>query len=295
MKRRQFVKVTGYGLTGWALFPSLTFGENHPHAVVVRNGEPEELLHAALQAFGGLQRFIRPGDVVVIKPNIGWDRPPELAATTNPDLIHALVKACYRAGAKKVRLFDRTCNTARRCYRHSGIAEKAKQAGADVSYIRRNRFKEIPINGKLVKSWPIYRDYLEADKVINVPIAKHHSLSRVTLGLKNLMGVMGGDRGQIHNFFDIKLNEIDRHILPTLTIVDAYRILTANGPQGGSPDYVKKARTLIVSDCTVTADYLALELFNLKLNEVGHIRQAVEMGLAKYDINKLNVRRIDLT
>ena len=298
MKRRNFIRAmltTSLSAPLLPVFMKKAGAQSYPHAVWVENGEPEELLQHALKAYGGLQRFIKAGDRVVIKPNIGWDRTPELAATTNPHLIAALVKACKQAGAKEVKIFDRTCNNPRRCYRSSQIEKWAKKAGAKVEQIRSNRFKEIPINGTLIKKWPIYEEYLKADKVINVPIAKHHSLARVTLGLKNLMGVFGGKRGDIHNHFAEKLIEIDQKILPTLTIIDAYRILTKHGPVGGNPADVKLAKTLIVSDCTVTADFLALDLFGLKLHEVEHIEKAYQKGLAKYDLKNLNVRKISLT
>jgi uncharacterized protein (DUF362 family) len=140
----------------------------------------------------------------------------------------------------------------------------------------------------------VYKDYLEADKVINVPIAKHHSMSRVTLGLKNLMGVMGDNRGSLHSDFDFKINDIAGNILPALTIMDAYRILTANGPVGGNLAHVKLTKTLIVSPCVVTTDYLALELFGLTLTEVGHIKEAVDRRMNKYDLKKLNLKKIVL-
>jgi len=172
-----------------------------------------------------LQRFINKDDVVVIKPNIGWDRAPEYAANTNPDLVKAIVKECYNIGAKTVKIFDRTCNNKQRCYKNSKIQSKAEDAGADVSHMRKNKYVDVSIkDGKELSNWEIYKDYVEADKVINVPIAKHHSLSKVSLGLKNLMGVMGGNRGSIHSGFNEKLIDIDKEILPTLTIIDAYRI-----------------------------------------------------------------------
>ncbi len=297
MKRRQFVRLlsAAYAALNLPLWLRASNSPSWPQAVWVENGEPEALLNRALAEFGGLQRFVKPGDVVVIKPNIGWDRPPELAATTNPQLVAALVKACKQVGAKEVLVFDRTCNNPRRCYRNSQVEKLARQAGARVEHIRSNRFKTLPIGGQLVKEWPIYEAYLKADKVINVPIAKHHSLSRVTLGLKNLMGVMGGNRGSIHNHFATKLAEIDRKILPTLTIIDAYRILTANGPVGGNPRDVKLTKTLILSDCTVSADYLALELFGLTLSQVEHIQVAYQQGLAKYERKSLKVKRVTLS
>ncbi|HID38135.1 MAG TPA: DUF362 domain-containing protein [Calditrichaeota bacterium] len=301
MKRRKFLKaaaISGAAVTLMpqviSKYPSLYAQNTPPQVVWVENGEPLDLLDAALKELQGLRQFIDKGDVVVIKPNIGWDRRPELAANTNPQLIGQLVKRCYEAGAKTVKVFDRTCNNPRRCYRNSKIEEAAKEAGAEVTQIRKNKFKKIPINGKIIKEWPIYQEYLEADKIINVPIAKHHSLAKVTLGLKNLMGVMGGNRGSLHNNFALKIADIDRKILPTLTIIDAYRILTANGPQGGNPDHVKLTRTLIASPCTVSADYLGLELFGHKLADVEHIKVAAEEGLAKFDLNNLNIKRVKL-
>ncbi len=299
MKRRSFVKSSVYGTLGVSLVPLTIFSQdqkNFPDVVRVENGEPQQLLHEAMNAMGGMSRFISKGDVVVVKPNMGWDRSPQFAANTNPDLIAEITKLCYKAGAKEVKVFDRTCNNPRRCYRNSKIEEKAKQAGADVSHIRKNKYTTIKLKeGEILKEWDIYEDYLEADKVINVPIAKHHSLSRVTLGLKNLMGVMGGNRGSIHSDFDIKLADINKELLPTLTIIDAYRILTGNGPSGGNLADVKLSKTLIASSCVVAADYVGLDLFSLSMDQVGHIREAVSRGYNKFDLKNLNLKEIKLS
>lgn len=299
MKRRDFIVNVTKGMIGLTLasVPGIekVFASEFPHAVWVENGEPEDLVRTALKEFGGIQRFISKGDIVVIKPNIGWDRPPELAANTNPLVVKELVKQCYDSGAKKVRIFDRTCNNPRRCYRNSRIEEYAKEVGAEVVHVHDNRFVEIDIpNGQMVRRWPIYKDYLEADKVINVPIAKHHGLATVTLGMKNLMGVMGSRRNEIHSYFPTKLTDIVSAIMPTLTVIDAYRILLRNGPTGGNPDDVAVKKTLIVSDCTVTTDILALELFGHKIQDVPYIETAYQRGLAKYDMKKLNLRKVDL-
>lgn len=299
MKRRDFLWSAGTGLVGGALFSHtlnpLFAAPPPPQAVWVENGEPAELLTAALKEMGGISRFVSRGDIVVVKPNMGWDRAPQFAANTNPDLVAAVVRECLNAGAKTVKVFDRTCNNPLRCYANSQIEEKAKSAGAEVTQIRENRFVDKAINGEVVKEWSIYKDYLDADKVINIPIAKHHSLSRVTLGMKNLMGVMGGNRGDIHNDFQKKLVDIGRTILPTLTIIDAYRILTANGPVGGNLAHVKQPRTLIMSPCVVSADYLALDLFGLKVEEVGVVNEALKRGLNKFDVKSLNVKRVRLS
>jgi uncharacterized protein (DUF362 family) len=300
MKRREFIKAGAGTILGITIpsFGDKTLPEQtqSPDAVWVENGEPTQLLHTALNEIGGMSSFISSGDVVVVKPNIGWDKSPKYAANTNPDLVFEIIKECYHAGAKTVKVFDRSCNNPRRCYRNSKIEEKAKAAGADVFQIRKNRFKDIKINnGEIIKEWPIYNDYLEADKVINVPIAKHHSLCHVSLGLKNLMGAMGGNRGSIHSHFETKLADINSEILPDLTILDAYRILIKNGPIGGNLSDVKLTKTVIASTCTVTVDFLALELFGLKLQEVGHIKMAVDRGLNRFDLENLNLNRIKLT
>ena len=298
MHRRDFLRTAGSGVFGTALFASsletMFAGPASPHVAWIENGEPAQLLAAALKEFGGMQQFISRGDVVVVKPNMGWDRAPQYAANTNPDLVAALVRECLNAGAKTVKVFDRTCNNPLRCYTNSQVEARAREAGADVSQIRENKFVAKSINGEIIKEWPIYRDYLEADKVINVPIAKHHSLSRVTLGLKNLMGVMGGNRGDLHNGFTQKIVDIDRTILPTLTIIDAYRILTANGPVGGNLAHVKTPRTLIMSPCLVSADYTALSLFDLTMDDVDVVKEAAKRGLQKYDLRSLNVKKVRL-
>ena len=298
MKRRTFIKTSTIGTIGAGLIPISMLGQEQdtlPDAVRVDNGEPAQLFNQAILGLGGMKQFISQGDIVVIKPNIGWARAPEYAANTNPDLVAEVVKSCYNAGAKEVKVFDRTCNNPRRCYISSEIEEKAEKAGAEVSQIRQNRFSSIKLKqGKVLKEWEIYKDYLEADKVINIPIAKHHSLSHVTLGIKNLMGVMGGNRGSIHTGFDEKIADISSEILPTLTIIDAYRILTRNGPTGGNLADVKLQRSLIASSCMVTADYLGMELFSLQLYQVGHIREMVDRGINKYDLTKLNLKQIDL-
>ncbi len=303
MKRRKFIKTGATGMLGATILPASMAGLNKltaqtvlPNAVWVENGEPDQLLKSALTELGGLNQFVSKGDVVVIKPNIGWDRAPEYAANTNPDLIQELVKECFNAGAGEVKIFDRTCNNQRRCYKNSQIQAKAEEAGADVSHIRKNRYTDITFkNGQKLKEWSIYKDYLEADKIINVPVAKHHSLSKVSLGLKNLMGVMGGNRGSLHSGFDQKIIDIDTEILPTLTIIDAYRILTANGPQGGNLAHVKLTKTLIASSCVVAADYVALELFGHPIHEIGHVYEAINRGLNKFDIKNLNVKKVILS
>jgi len=304
MIRREFLKMTGIAVATTAFgsralvspSPALAQETSPTQVAWIENGEPAALLQAALKEMGGMSRFVSNGDVVVIKPNMGWDRTPELAGNTNPELVAEVVKECLNAGAKKVKIFDRTCNNPQRCYASCGIEEAATAVGAEVSQIQDERFKSISIkNGEIVKEWSVYQDYLEADKVINIPIAKHHKLARVTLGIKNLMGVLGNERGQIHQNFEKKINDIVGQILPTLTIIDAYRMLIANGPSGGNPADVKMAKSLIMSPCTISADLTALGLFGLKLEEIPYLKEAIARKMNEYDIASLKVKKVSLS
>lgn len=303
MRRRKFIKTSGAGLVGLAAAPIASgsllqalYTEPEPDAVWVENGEPIELLTAALAAYGGMQRFISPGDNVFVKPNIGFDRTPAQAATTNPELVGEVVRLALEAGAREVKVVDRPTTDARRTYARSEIESAVKAAGGKMQHIRTNRYRDVKLpHGEMFKSWPVYGDYLDADKVINIPIAKHHSRTRLTMGVKNLMGMMGGNRGQIHRSITKNLIDITSVMLPTVTIIDAYRILTANGPSGGNLADVRKPRTLIMSTCTVTADCLVTGLFGLKHTDVGHLREARKRGLHKFDIDNLNLKKIILS
>lgn len=252
-------------------------------------GTAAENARRAVEALGGMKTFISRGDVVVLKPNIGWDRTPEQAANTNPDVVVALGEMCLEAGAKEVRVFDRTCNEPRRSYVSSGIPEAVRRfaesrSAADafrVYHVEDRKFQRTAIPGALVlKEWDLYRDALEADKIVNVPVAKHHSLATVTLGMKNLMGVMGGNRGQIHFRLSECLVDINRRIPAALTVIDANRILLRNGPSGGNLSDVETLGKVFASADVVAVDIVAArEAFGRSPAEVPHIRKAMESGL----------------
>ncbi|MFH0930331.1 MAG: DUF362 domain-containing protein, partial [Candidatus Zixiibacteriota bacterium] len=246
----------------------------------------------AIDLLGGMKNFVSTGDIVVVKPNIGWDRRPEQAANTNPEVVSEVVKMCLEAGAKKVKVFDRSCNTAQRCYESSGIKKAASEAGAEVSYVINAGFKETKFpKGVHLKSWQVYRPALECDLLINLPIAKHHGLSRLTLGMKNLMGLMGGDRGMIHQDIDEKLADFANFINPGLNILDAYRILTDNGPQGGNPRDVKLTKTIIAGRKIASVDAYGTTLFNLKPVDLSCIVLGNKFGLGELDLNKLKIEK----
>jgi uncharacterized protein (DUF362 family) len=227
-----------------------------------------------------------------VKPNIGWDRLPEQAGNTNPAVVAVLVKLCYDAGAQKVKVFDRPVNDPRRCYVQSGIEAAAKSAGADVQFVDERKFKDMEINGLALRSWPLYSELFEADKVINVPIAKHHSLAKLTLSMKNWMGVMGGSRRMIHQKLDESLVDLAMKVKPCLTVLDAVRILTDNGPQGGDLRDVKKLDTVVAGVDQVAIDAYGATLFGMKGSDLGYVRTAAEHRFGVMDLNKLQIRKM---
>ncbi|HOI75079.1 MAG TPA: DUF362 domain-containing protein [Syntrophales bacterium] len=297
MNRREFLKtaaVTGatLALPGLLMPDGSMAAAEKPDMIVATGPSPARITRAAVDAFGGMRRFVSRGDVVVIKPNIGWDRTPEYAATTNPEVVGALVRLCFEAGAKKVKVFDHTVSSPRRAYKQSGIADAAGAAGADVSFVEDRKFKEMKIQGETLKSWPLYTEVFEADKIINVPIAKVHGTSILTLGMKNWMGVMGGSRGRIHQRIDPCLVDMARTVRPTLVVLDAVRILVANGPTGGDLSDVRLLNTVVVGQDQVAVDAFGSTLFGLKEDALGCVRLGHQAGLGNMRLSRQKIRRI---
>jgi uncharacterized protein (DUF362 family) len=240
-----------------------------------------------------MDRFVRQGDVVVVKPNIGWDRTVEMAANTHPEVVTSLVHLCLEAGARLVRIFDRTCNDERRCYTRSGIRAAVEKIGSErvsLEYVDPRSYSEVAIRGgRAFDRWEFYLPALEADRLINVPIAKHHSISGLTLGMKNLMGVIGGNRGRLHSNIAEALTDIASVLHADLTVVDATRILVANGPQGGRIQDVRSPETLIASPDIVAADAYAATLFNLAPEDIPTIVAAARRGLGVMDLKRVQM------
>ena len=262
--------------------------------LAVRKGQDIPLLvRETIDALGGIGDFVRPGEVVVVKPNIGWDRTVELAANTHPEVVKALVQLCLEAGAKQVRIFDRTCNDERRCYTQSGIrpaVESIRSERVSIEYIDPRAFRELAIRGgRAFDRWEFYMPVIEADRLINVPVAKHHSISKLTLGMKNLMGVIGGNRGRLHHDNAESLTDIASVIHSDLTVVDATRILVANGPQGGRLSDVRNLDTLIASPDIVAADAYAATLFGLSPSQVPTVVAAARRGLGVMDLEQVRM------
>ena len=262
-----------------------------PSMTIVRNGEPRELVRQALENLGGIRRFVSHQDVVVIKPNIAWDRVPEQAANTNPDVVAEAVRQCWQAGAKRVVVTDVSCNDPRRCFHRSGIQEAARAEGAEVILPDPSLFREVDINGVILKSWPVFTPFLEADRIFNLPIAKQHSLVGVTLGMKNWYGILGGERNRLHQQIHQSLVDLANFMLPTVTLMDCYRILLRNGPTGGDLEDVALMKTMVAGTDPVAIDaYVAKAYWNFDSSQLPYLQMAAARGLGTVDFEKLAVK-----
>ena len=266
-----------------------------PDFAVIHGGSPTALVQRALLELGGIQRFVSRGDVVIVKPNIAWDRTPEQAANTNPEVVAELVRQCWSAGAKKVIVTDVSCNDPRRCFERSGISAAARQQGADVLLPAPEKFKEVDLGGDLLQDWPVYQPFLEADKIINAPIAKHHSLTGCTLGMKNWYGILGGQRHRLHQRIHESLVDLADFMRPTLTLADSYRVLLRNGPTGGNLEDVLLKKTLVAGTDPVALDaYLAKAYWNLEPAALPYLKMAADRGLGSLQFEKLRTQIVAL-
>ena len=306
LTRRKFIRMAGgagaafysFGITGCGKkpreLPPRTVRENslNESLVVGQGDDIRSVVRSVVDKLGGMSALVRKGDVVTVKPNIGWTTPPELAGCTNPEVVSAVVELCYEAGAGKVKVFDRGCRDDRISYERSGIADAAKKAGAEVSFVDNRLYREVPIEqGKKLKRWPIYDDALRADVLINLPVAKVHNASGLTLSLKNLMGTAGGDRGTWHQSLHQKIADYYTVLPCDLAILDAYRIMVSNGPAGGSPNDVRLRKTIVACRDLVALDaFAAKEFFNKTPAEIRHIEYAHELGAGNMDFSSRVVR-----
>jgi len=298
--RREFLHRLGWVTAGAALVGSplargaAAASADTPDLAVVHGKDPKALVKKAVESLGGMKRFVSRGDVVVIKPNIGWDRLPRQAANTNPDVVAALVEMALDAGAKEVKVLDHSVNNPRSTYKRSGIAEAASKAGAKLAYFDERFCKKVALKGTFLKEWPVWTEVLECDSLINVPIAKHHSLARLTMALKNHMGVIGGERAQWHRSLDVALAEFARFLKPKLTVLDAYRILVRHGPTGGSLRDVRMLRKCIAGADQAAVDAYGATLFKMKPTDLGYLVKAKELGVGEIDLAKLKIKEIEV-
>ena len=267
-----------------------------PHLVVSHGESPAEITHRAMEALGGMGRFVRNGNDVIIKPNICTDyHSYEYAATTNPEVVAALVQECLAAGARRVRVMDFPFGgTAQSAYRKSGIADAVEKAGGEMEVMIAGKFTRAPIPlGVSIKEWSVYQEVMSTDVLIDVPIAKHHGSAGLTLGGKNLMGVIQA-RSMMHSSLHQRIADITSLIRPDLTVIDAYRILTRHGPTGGNLDDVKLTQTVIASADIVAADAYACTLFGKTADDVGYVRMAAEMGIGTKDLASIKIEELTL-
>lgn len=269
--------------------------------VAVLGGEPDEMFRRAIAELGGMKRFIKPGSKVVVKPNIGWDKVPELAGNTNPKLVTEIIKQCFAAGAKEVIVFDHTCDDWQKCYKNSGIEAAAKAVGAKVVPAdQESYYREVSLpRGKNLKKVKVHTAILDCDVWINVPILKNHGGAQLTMSMKNHMGIVW-DRGFFHQH-DLQqciadICTMDKPAI--LNVVDAYRIMKTNGPRGRSAADVVLAKGLFMSQDIVAVDTAAAKFFNqvreMPLDKVGHLQKAQSLKVGTMDIDKLKVKRIKI-
>ncbi len=254
--------------------------------------DPAALVRKAIDAMGGMKRFVARGDVVVVKPNIGWDRTPLQAANTNPLVVAEVVRLALDAGAKRVVVTDASCNEPNRCFTRSGIWKAAHDAGADVRLPEAHHFRNMRLRGELLDEWPVLATLVETDKLINVPVAKHHNLARYTGAMKNWYGSLGGRRNRLHQKIDLSIADLATFLQPTLTVIDATRVLVRNGPQGGDLADTKETRTVIASIDQVAADARACTLIGETPEAIVYLALAEARGIGTTKWEHLRTREV---
>ena len=305
MKRRDFISksvctgvAVGTGLTFLSLekaFGNIVSNSQAPYDLVaLLGGEPEDMYEKGIAALGGIRNFVKSGQMVVVKPNIGWDRAPEFGANTNPKLIGKIVADCISAGAKEVFVFDNTCDNWRRAYATSGIERAARDAGATViTGSSEGNYKDVTIpRGRSLRAAKVHEKILECDVFINVPVLKHHDGAQISLAMKNLMGIVWDRQWWHRNNLDQCIADMVTYRKPDLNIIDGYRVMKRNGPRGVSANDVSLEKAQIISTDIVAADAASARIFGVAPETIRHIKIAGDMRLGEIDVSKLNVNRI---
>ena len=302
MKRRDFIRSSvGAGVaTGAALSlggaNSLLGAEAETDVdlVAIRGGEPDVMFDKGIAALGGMSRFVKAGQRVLVKPNIGWDRTPERAGNTNPKLVKRIIEHCLDAGAKEVLVFDHTCHEWSKCYKNSGIEQAVAEAGGKmVPGNSEKYYKQVAVKGGVkLKETDVHELMLDTDVFINVPVLKNHSSSKATIAMKNLMGCVW-DRGYYHkNDLHQCIADFLHFRKPDLNVVDAYRMMTQNGPVGVSLDDVVTMKSQLISADIVAIDAAAAKFLGMNPAEINHIKIANDAGFGTMDLSKLKIKRI---
>jgi uncharacterized protein (DUF362 family) len=303
MDRRQFIHKSFIFSALGALYAS-TIGKVFPGAlkqtkgnydlVAVRGGEPVEMYRKGIAEMGGIGKFVKRGQTVVVKPNIGWDVVPSLAANTNPELVGAIVEDCVKAGARRVFVFDNTCDDWQRSYKNSGIEDAVRAAGGQLVPGNLERFYhdvEIPGAVRLTKA-KVHEQILNCDVFINVPVLKHHAATSLTIAMKNLMGIVWDRRFWHRNDLQQCIADFCLYRKPDLNIVDAYLVMTQNGPRGTSASDLALKKNLLISADIVAVDAASALVFGSRPEDIPHIRIGDEMGIGTMNLQSLNIKRI---
>jgi uncharacterized protein (DUF362 family) len=296
MTRRDFLKValsTSLYLAARRVFPAGLVSAADVGIAV--GADTENAVRRAVALAGGIQRFVSPGDVVVVKPNIGFNSPPSVRATTDPVVVRTVVHLCFQALASKVYVFDRSTTSTRLAYVTSGIARAAEEAGAkvfNVDEVNDRMYKKVAVkDGYALEQTLVNRYVLESDVLINVPVAKSHSSSLLTFGMKNLMGITGDQRGRWHWTLHECIADINRVVRSRLTVVDAMALMLRNGPTGGRAEDLKRVNTIIAAGNVLEADCEAARLFGRTPAEVDYMTLGAKSGVGR--ISGYSVQRAE--
>ena len=296
MKRRDFMLKTLAISSSLYIPATLTASKNLNHSLVVevQGNSPYLITKKAIEELGGMSKFISKQDIVMIKPNIGWNRTIEQGACTNPEVLKAIIESVMNAKAKKIIIMDHPCHKAADTYRRSGIQAMGKQMGAEVRFSDENRLVIYDFKGENLKRWPVFKDFLEADKFINVPILKHHGSAGLTIGMKNLYGILGGRRGKLHRNMGGNIADLANGFKTHLTIVDAFRVMKRNGPVGGRLSDVELKKTVIASTNIMEVDVISASVFGSDPRQYSFIQEASRRKIGQMDINRIQLKRFTI-
>jgi uncharacterized protein (DUF362 family) len=257
---------------------------------IVRGSSRSETLELAFKSVGGIQAFIKKEDRVLLKVNAAFASPPMLSATTHPDMVVAITRLCFKAGAASVTVTDNPINDPASCFRLTGIEQAARSAGATVLFPQKEFFKPFSLaEAQLIRNWPVlYEPLSRIDKIIGTAPVKDHHRSGASMIMKNWYGLLGGRRNIFHQDIHNIIKELAMMIKPTLVVLDGTTTMMHNGPTGGSLSDLKETQTMIVSTDQVAADAFGATLLDKTVDELAFIKKAEAMHLGTADFQTLN-------
>jgi len=275
--------IPNHGVPADARFPSLT---------VARGGPPADLVRGAVDAVGGMSRFVRPGETVLLKPNMAWDRTVEQGANTHPEVVAATIRLCREARAGRIVVAEVPVHDAARAATRSGIRKAALEEGAEFLLPSKAEFHPAALGGAVLDQWEVFDPLLAADKVINLPVVKDHALTRLTCGLKNWYGLLGGTRARLHQEIHLCIADLAAAMRPTLTIVDATRVMMRGGPTGGRLEDVVIENAVGAGTDPVALDAWGASLLGLDPSQVRYLEIADSRGLGSLRAGAVGVEEI---